>query len=75
MESIPDLKKAMADAMASGNIEIIPALAKEAGRRKAQENQGAIEALKPLKDEIRKQLSACNNKALLDKVAKLLPKV
>jgi len=75
MEAIPDLKKAMAEAMASGNLEVIPALAKEAGRRKAQENQGAIEALKPLKDEIRKQLSACNNKALLDKVAKLLPKV
>jgi hypothetical protein len=75
MEAIPDLKKAMAEAMASGNIELIPALAKEAGRRKAQENQGAIEALKPLKEEIRKQLSACNNKALLEKVAKLLPKV
>lgn len=75
MESIPDLKRAMADAMAQGNLEIIPALAKEAGRRKAQENQGAIEALKPLKDEIRKQLSACNNKALLEKIAKLLPKV
>ena len=75
MVAIPDLKKAMADAMASGNIEIIPALAKEASRRKAQENQGAIEALKPLKDEIRKQLSACHNKALLEKIAKLLPKV
>lgn len=75
MVAIPDLKKAMAEAMSSGNIELIPALAKEAGRRKAQENQGAIEALKPLKDEIRKQLSACNNKAILDKIAKLLPKV
>lgn len=75
MEAIPDLKKAMAEAMASGNLEVIPALAKEAGRRKAQENQGAIEALKPLKEEIRKQLSACHNKALLEKIAKLLPKV
>jgi hypothetical protein len=73
MEAIPDLKKAMADAMGSGNLEVIPALAKEAARRKAQENQGAIEALKPLKDSIKKQISACNNKALLDKVAKLLP--
>ena len=75
MEAIPDLKRAMADAMAQGDMDIIPALAKEAGRRKAQENQGAIEALKPLKDEIRKQLSACHNKALLEKIAKLLPKV
>lgn len=75
MEAIPDLKKAMADAMAQGNLEIIPALAKEAGRRKAQQDQGAVEALKPLKDQIRKQLSACNNKAVLDKIAKLLPKV
>ena len=75
MVAIPDLKKAMAEAMASGNIEIIPALAKEAGRRKAQENQGAIEALKPLKEEIRKQINACHNKALLEKIAKLLPKV
>lgn len=73
MEAIPDLKKAMADAMGSGNLEVIPALAKEAARRKAQENQGAIEALKPLKDSIKKQIQACNNKALLDKVAKLLP--
>jgi hypothetical protein len=75
MVAIPDLKKAMAEAMASGNIEIIPALAKEATRRKVQENQGAIEALKPLKEAIRKQINACNNKALLEKVAKLLPKV
>jgi hypothetical protein len=75
MEAIPDLKKAMADAMAKGDLELIPALAKEAGRRKAMENQGAIEALKPLKDEIRKQIAACNNKAVLEKIAKLLPKV
>ena len=74
MQAIPDLKKAMAEAMSSGDLELIPALAKEATRRKAQENQGAIEALKPLKDEIRKQLSACNNKTILEKIAKLLPK-
>ena len=75
MEAIPDLKKAMANAMASGDLDLIPALAKEATRRKAMENQGAIEALKPLKDEIRKQIAACNNKAVLEKIAKLLPKV
>ena len=73
LESIPDVKKAMADAMANGDLELIPALAKEATRRKAQAEQGAIEALKPLKDSIKKQIQACNNKALLDKVAKLLP--
>lgn len=74
MQAIPDLKKAMNEAMMNGNLELIPALAKEATRRKAQENQGAIEALKPLKDSIKKQISACNNKALLEKIAKLLPK-
>lgn len=74
MQAIPDLKKAMADAMGSGNLEVIPALAKEASRRKAQENQGAIEALKPLKESIKKQIQSCNNKALLEKIAKLLPK-
>ena len=73
LESIPDVKKAMADAMANGDLELIPALAKEAGRRKAQAEQGAIEALKPLKDSIKKQIQACNNKALLEKIAKLLP--
>jgi hypothetical protein len=54
-------------------LEVIPALAKEAARRKAMENHGAIEALKPLKDSIKKQIQACNNKTLLDKIAKLLP--
>lgn len=75
MEAIPDIKKAMADAMVKGDMDLVPLLAKESKRRKALDEQGAIEALKPLKDEIRKQLSACNNKTILDKVAKLLPKV
>ena len=74
MQAIPDLKKAMAEAMVQGNLEVLPALAKEATRRKGLADKDAIEALKPLKESIRKQLSACNNKALLEKVAKLLPK-
>lgn len=74
MEAIPDIKKAIAEAVAKGEMDTIPALAKEATRRKGLLEKDAIEALKPLKEEIRKQLSACNNKTILDKVAKLLPK-
>lgn len=75
MQAIPDLKKAMAEAMAQGNMTIIPALSKEVTRRKGLVEKDAIEALKPMKEEIRKQINACNNKALLEKIAKLLPKV
>lgn len=75
MQAIPDLKKAMAEAMAQGNMTIIPALSKEVTRRKGLLEKDAIDALKPLKEEIRKQINACHNKALLEKVAKLLPKV
>jgi hypothetical protein len=75
MQAIPDLKKAMAEAMMNGDMAIIPALSKEVTRRKGLLEKDAIDALKPLKEEIRKQINACHNKALLEKVAKLLPKV
>jgi hypothetical protein len=75
MEAIPDIKKAMDEAVAQGDMDLVPLLAKEAKRRKGLDDKDAIDALKPLKESIRKQLSACNNKAVLEKIAKLLPKV
>lgn len=68
LQAIPDVKKAMAVAFKSGDNKEIEALAKEAKRREALVEVGAITELKPLKDQIREALKACNNKNTLQLV-------
>ena len=68
LKAIPDVKKAMAVAFKSGDNVEIEALAKEAKRRANLEEAGAVTELKPLKDQIREALKACNNKHTLQLV-------
>jgi hypothetical protein len=68
LQAIPDVKKAMAVAFKAGDNKEIEALAKEAKRREALVEVDAVTALKPLKDQIREALKACNNKHTLQLV-------
>lgn len=68
LKAIPDVKKAMAVAFKNGDTKEVEALAKEAQRREKQAEAGAIADLKPLKDQIRTALTACNNKHTLQLV-------
>lgn len=68
LKAIPDVKKAMAVAFKAGDNKEIEALAKEAKRREALAESGAVSELKPLKDQIREALKACNNKHTLQLV-------
>ena len=68
LKSIADLDKAMAVAVKSKNHDEIALLAKEASRRGKVQDTEKVTALKPLKDQIRTALTACNNKAVLQVV-------
>jgi hypothetical protein len=68
LKAIPDVKKAMAVAFKAGDNKEVEALAKEATRRANLEEAGAVTELKPLKDQIREALKACNNKHTLQLV-------
>jgi hypothetical protein len=68
LKAIPDVKKAMAVAFKSGDSKEVEALAKEAQRRDKLAETGAVTELKPLKDQIREALKACNNKHTLQLV-------
>jgi hypothetical protein len=68
LKAIPDIKKAMAVAFKSGDNKEIENLAKEAKRREALAESGAVTELKPLKDQIREALKTCNNKHTLQLV-------
>jgi hypothetical protein len=68
LKAIPDVKKAMAVAFKNGDSKEVEVLAKEAQRREKLAEDGAVSELKPLKDQIREALKACNNKHTLQLV-------
>jgi hypothetical protein len=68
LKAIPDIKKAMAVAFKAGDNTEVQALAGEAKRREKLAEDGAVSELKPLKDQIREALKACNNKHTLQLV-------
>jgi hypothetical protein len=76
MKAIPDLDKAIADAVAVMDFTKAGKLKAEVVRRKTEEVKGknqALEAdLKPIKDAIRDELKLCLDKATLVKVVELL---
>jgi hypothetical protein len=76
MKAIPDLDKAIADAVAVMDFTKAGKLKAEVVRRKTEEIKGknqALEAeLKPIKDAIRDELKLCLDKATLVKVVELL---
>ena len=76
MKAIPDLGKAIQEAVAVMDFETAKKLQAEDKRRKIEEVKGksqALEAeLKPIKDSIRDELKLCMNKATLVKVVELL---
>lgn len=68
LKAIADLDKAMAVAVKAKNHDEVALLAKEASRRGKVQDTEKVTALKPLKDQIRTALTACNNKAVLQVV-------
>lgn len=68
LQAIADLDKAMAVAVKSKDHKEVASLAKEAERRGKVAESGAVAELKPLKDQIRTALTACNNKHTLQLV-------
>jgi hypothetical protein len=76
MKAIPDLKKAIDEAVAVMDFDKAKKLKAEETRRKTEEVKGknqALEAeLKPIKDSIRDELKLCLDKATLVKVVELL---
>ena len=78
MKAIPDLGKAIQEAVAVMDFDTAKKLKAEETRRKTEEIKGknqALEAeLKPIKDSIRDELKLCMDKATLVKVVELLRK-
>jgi hypothetical protein len=78
MKAIPDLGKAIADAVAVMDFDKAKKLKAEETRRKTEEIKGknqALEAeLKPVKDAIRDELKLCLDKAILIRIVDLLRK-
>lgn len=78
MKAIPDLGKAIADAVAVMDFDQAKKLKAEETRRKmaeVKEKNSAIETeLKPIKDAIRDELKLCMDKAILVRVIDLLRK-
>jgi hypothetical protein len=78
MQAIPDLGKAIADAVAVMDFDQAKKLKAEETRRKmaeVKEKNSAIEnELKPIKDAIRDELKLCMDKAILVRVIDLLRK-
>jgi len=78
MQAIPDLGKAIQEAVAVMDFDTAKKLKAEETRRKTEEIKGknqALEAeLKPIKDSIRDELKLCMDKATLVKVVELLRK-
>ena len=72
MESVADLDGALATAFAKKDETELALLLKEEKRRNADKNKGKIEALKPLKDEIREALKLCNNEKSLKSALNVL---
>jgi len=76
LKAIPDLGKAIQDAVALMDFDTAKKLKAEETRRKTEEIKGknqALEAeLKPIKESIREELKLCMNKATLVKVVELL---
>ena len=72
MESVADLEGALATAFAKKDETELALLLKEEKRRNADKNKGKIEALKPLKDEIREALKLCNNEKSLKSALNVL---
>lgn len=78
MQAIPDLGKAIADAVAVMDFDTAKKLQAEEKRRKMQSVKDAGKALeddlKPIKDSIRDELKLCMDKAILVRVNDLLRK-
>ena len=67
-----DVDQAIANATAQGDYDMITWLTAVAKASKKADEKKANEALAPQKDALCKSIRACNNKATLDKIAKLL---
>jgi predicted RNA-binding Zn ribbon-like protein len=71
-DSGQDVNQAIANVTAKGDYATLELLIAKAKADNKSSTDEANKALSPLKDELVKKVRACNNKATLDKIAKLL---
>ena len=74
LEAVPDIKQAIADAVAVADFDLAKQLKGEADRRATEANKDKFKALEPIKQSIKDELKLCADKALLEKIVDMLRK-
>lgn len=72
LQAVPDIKQAIADAVAVCDFEYAKQLKAEGDRRAKEQNKDKFKALEPLKQSIKDELKLCADKALLEKIVTML---
>ena len=72
LQAVPDIKQAIADAVAVADFDYAKKLKAEGERRAAEQNKDKFKALEPLKQSIKDELKLCADKALLEKIVTML---
>lgn len=72
LQAIPDVNKAIADAVAVMDFDLAKELKAESKRRANEQNKDLFKALEPLKQSIKDELKLCADKALLEKIVTML---
>lgn len=74
LESVADIKQAIADAVAVADFDLAKQLKAESDRRALDANKSKFKALEPIKQSIKDELKLCADKALLEKIVDMLRK-
>jgi len=74
LEAIPDINKALEDAVALMDFDLAKELKAENVRRATEANKDKFKALEPIKQSIKDELKLCADKALLEKIVEMLRK-
>lgn len=72
LQAVPDIKQAIADAVAVADFDYAKKLKAEGVRRANEQNKDKFKALEPLKQSIKDELKLCADKALLEKIVTML---
>jgi hypothetical protein len=74
LEAIPDINKALDEAVALMDFDLAKELKAENVRRATEANKDKFKALEPIKQSIKDELKLCADKALLEKIVEMLRK-
>ena len=72
LQAIPDVAKAIDDAVALMDFDLAKELKAENARRLNEQNKDKFKALEPIKQSIKDELKLCADKALLEKIVTML---